>query len=488
MPKPIPTDHFSRESFFRLSQRQTTVRREIGAGVTTFMVMAYIIFVNPAILSFAGLTDWEGKGPPLAQVMVATCFASALMTLLMGLVSNRPFCLAPGMGLNAVVAYQLVIGMGLTWQEAMGVVLVEGLAITMLVLVGLREAVMHAVPASLKHAIAVGIGCFIFFIGLVNGGLVRVPVESIAVVNGVATGQPATPLGLGTLSAVPVWITIAGLAMMVLLFARGWRSALLLGMMLTTVLAVAANWLTGGTGLAVGAKLPDAWWAMPDLGFLALPGVQGMPGMFAKLGLLSGLLVVFSLMLTDFFDTMGTIIGVSSQMGDVDAAGHVERLRPMLLVDSLGAVAGGAVGTSSVTTYVESAAGVAAGGRTGLTSVVTAALFGLAMFFAPMASVIPPQATAPALLLVGFLMARGLRAIEWDRFGEGFPALVTILLMPLTYSITNGIGFGFISYVGIKVCEGRSRQVHPLLWCTALAFLLYFTLPWLESLWLESLN
>ena len=207
-----------------------------------------------------------------------------------------------------------------------------------------------------------------------------------------------------------------------------------------------------------------------------------MPGMFAKLGLLSGLLVVFSLMLTDFFDTMGTIIGVSSQMGDVDAAGHVERLRPMLLVDSLAAVAGGAVGTSSVTTYVESAAGVAAGGRTGLTSVVTAALFGLAMFFAPLASVIPPQATAPALLLVGFLMARGLSAIEWDRFGEGFPALVTILLMPLTYSITNGIGCGFISYVGIKVCEGRSRQVHPLLWCTALAFLLYFALPWLEGL------
>lgn len=480
MTNSIPTERSPGESFFRLSQRQTTVRREIGAGVTTFIVMAYIIFVNPAILSFAGLTDWQGKGPPFAQVMVATCFASALLTLLMGLVSNRPFGLAPGMGLNAVVAYQLVIGMGLTWQEAMSVVLVEGLAVTLLVLVGLREAVMHAVPASLKHAISVGIGCFIFFIGLINGGLVRVPVESIAIVDGVAAGQPATPLGMETLNAAPVCVTIAGLAIMVLLFARGWRSALLLGMILTTVLAIMINWLTGGTSLAVGAKLPETWWALPDLGFLVLPGVQGMPGMFAKLGLLSGLLVVFSLMLTDFFDTMGTIIGVSSQMGDVDAAGHVEGLRPMLLVDSLGAVAGGAIGTSSVTTYVESAAGVAAGGRTGLTSVVTAALFGLAMFFAPVASVIPPQATAPALLLVGFLMARGLRAIEWDRFGEGFPALVTILLMPLTYSITNGIGCGFISYVGIKVCEGRSRQVHPLLWCTALAFLLYFALPWLS--------
>jgi AGZA family xanthine/uracil permease-like MFS transporter len=414
--------------------------------------------------------------------MAATCFAAALMTLLMGLVSNRPFALAPGLALNAVVAHQLVIGMGLTWQEAMSVVLVEGLAITLLVAIGLREAVMHSVPASLKHSIAVGIGCFIFFIGLINGGLVRVPVESIAVVDGAPAGQPATPLGLGTFNTASVCVTIAGLAMVVLLFARGWRSALLLGIMLTTGLAIVVNWLTGGTGLAVGAKLPDALWAAPDLSFLALPGVRGIAGMFGKLGLVSGLLVVFSLMLADFFDTMGTILGVSSQMGDVGPEGQVERLRSMLLVDSLAAVAGGAVGASSVTTYVESAAGVAAGGRTGLTCVATAVLFGLAMFLSPVASVIPPQATAPALLLVGFLMARGLRAIEWDSFGEGFPALVTILLMPLTCSITNGIGCGFISYVGIKICEGRSRQVHPLLWCAALAFLLHFARPWLESL------
>ncbi|NLF68324.1 MAG: NCS2 family permease [Candidatus Anammoximicrobium sp.] len=481
----IPTDRCPLRSLFRLSERQTTVRREIGAGVTTFMVMAYIIFVNPAILSFAGMTDWESKGPPFPQVMVATCFASALMTLLMGLVSNRPFALAPGMGLNAVVAYQLIIGMGLTWQEAMGVVLVEGLVVTLLVLVGLREAVMRAVPASLKHSIAVGIGCFIFFIGLINGGLVRVPVETIAVVGGVASGQPATPLALGALGTVSVCMTLFGLAVTVLLSARGWQSALLLGMILTTVLATAVNSLTGGASLAVGAQLPESLWALPDLGFLALPGVQGTAGMFAKLGLLSGMLVVFSLMLTDFFDTMGTILGVAHQLGDVGPAGEVERLRPMLLIDSLAAVAGGAVGASSVTTYVESAAGVAAGGRTGLTSVTTALLFALAMFLAPLAGVIPPQATAPALILVGFLMARGLRAIDWSSLGEGFPALVTILVMPLTYSITNGIGCGFISHVAIQVCEGRGRQVHPLLWCTAVAFLLYFALPWLETLGLR---
>lgn len=476
-----PTDRLPGASLFRLSERQTTVRREIGAGVTTFMVMAYIIFVNPAILSFAGVPGGDGKGPPFAQVMVATCFASGLMTLLMGLVSNRPFALAPGMGLNAVVAYQLVIGMGLRWQEAMSVVLVEGIAITLLVVVGLREAVMNAVPASLKHAIAVGIGCFIFFIGLINGGLVRVPVETIAIVDGAPAGQPAPPVGLGTLGSVPAGVTIFGLAITVLMFARGWQSALLLGMILTTVAATAVNGLTGGTSFTVGAKLPDSLWAMPDLGFLTLPGVQGTAGMFARLGLLSGLLVVFSLMLTDFFDTMGTVIGVSHQMGDVGPAGQVARLRHLLLVDSLAAAVGGAVGASSVTTYIESAAGVAAGGRTGLTSVVTAALFGAAMFLAPVAGVIPPQATAPALLLVGFLMARGLRAIEWDEFGQGFPALVTILIMPLTYSITNGIGCGFISYVVIQVCAGRSREVHPLLWCTALAFLLYFALPWLSG-------
>ena len=464
------------EACFCLAERGTTLRREVAAGVTTFMVMAYIIFLNPAILTFAGVPAGEGRGPPAAQVMVATCLAAGLMTLVMGLVSNRPLALAPGMGLNAVVAYQLVLGMGLTWQEAMAVVLAEGLAITVLVVVGLREAVMNAVPASLKHAIAVGIGAFIFFIGAFNGKLVRVPVESLRIVDGVPAGQPAPPLCLGTLGPVPVGVTLFGLAITVLMFARGWRAALLVGMILTTVVATVINSVTGGASLVDGARLPDSWWALPDLGFLTLPGVQGMSGMVAKLGWLSGSLVAFSLMLSDFFDTMGTVIGVSHQMGDVGPGGRVERLRSILLVDSLAAAVGGAVGASSVTTYVESAAGVAAGGRTGLTSVVTAALFGLAMFLAPVAGMIPPQATAPALLLVGFLMTRGLRAIEWHDFGEGFPALVTILLMPLTYSITNGIGCGFISYVAVKICTGRGREIPPLLWCTALAFLLYFAL------------
>lgn len=469
-------------AFFCLEERRSTVRREVWAGVTTFMVMAYIIFVNPTILAFTGVPGAAGQGPPFAQVMVATCLAAGLMTLAMGLAANRPFALAPGMGLNAVVAFQLILGAHLTWQEAMAVVLLEGLAITLLVCVGIREAVMHAIPATLKHAIAVGIGCFIFFIGLINGGLVRVPVESAAVADGVVIGQPAPPLAMGPINSLPVLVTLAGLAFTVLLFARGWQYALLLGIVLTTALAIAVNALTGGASFSSGATLPASLVAWPDLGCLALPGVQGLGGVFPKLGVLSGLLIVFSLMLTDFFDTMGTILGVSHQLGDVDAEGRVEQLRPMLMVDSLAAMVGGALGASSVTTYVESAAGVAAGGRTGLTSVVTALLFFLATFLAPMAGIIPPQATAPVLILVGFLMARGLREIDWHDFGEGFPALLTMLLMPLTYSITNGIGVGFISHVLIKVFQGRARQVHPLLWCTALAFLVYFTTPWWDAL------
>ena len=341
---------------------------------------------------------------------------------------------------------------------------------------------MHAIPKVLKHAIAVGIGCFIFFIGLINGGLVRVPVESIRIADGAVAGQPATPLAAGNLDTVPVLVTAVGLVLSVYLYARGWRSALLLGILLTTAVAIALNTALGGKHFGAAAMMPSALFAWPDWAFLTLPGLHGMGGIFPKLGLLAGVLVIFSLMLTDFFDTMGTIIGVSEQMGDVGPSCEVQNLRPMLLVDSLAAVAGGAVCASSVTTYIESAAGVAAGGRTGLASVCTAVLFFLAMFFAPLAGVIPPQATAPALMLVGFLMASGLREINWREFDEGFPALLTVLLMPLTYSITVGIGFGFVSYVFIKLCRGRARQVPWLMWCTSAVFLLYFLRPCLERL------
>lgn len=469
-------------SFFHIAERGSTVGREVWAGVTTFMVMGYIIFVNPTILSYVGIPGLEDVGPPFNQVLVATCFAAGLMTLLMGLLANRPFALAPGLGLNAVVAFQLVLGAGLTWQEAMGVVVLEGLLITLLVVAGVREAVMKAIPASLKHAIGVGIGFFILFIGLVTGGLVRVPVETVPIEGGVAIGPPATPLALAPLDNLPVLVTVLGLLITIFLVARGWQFALLAGIALTTGIAILLNATTDFTAFANGARLPEAIVAVPTFAFLTLPGVQGISGLFAKLTLLSAFLTIFSLMLTDFFDTMGTIIGVSEQMGDVGPDGQVEKLRPMLLVDSLAAAVGGALGASSVTSYIESASGVAVGGRTGLTSVVTALLFFLAMFFAPIAGIIPPQATAPALILVGFLMAAGLKEINWSDFGEGFPALLTILIMPLTYSITDGIGFGFIAHVLIRLFQGRGREVHGLLWASAGAFLLFFLLPWLRTL------
>lgn len=468
-------------SFFRFKERETTLNRELWAGLSTWMVMAYIIFVNPSILSFAGIPGLEGLGPTFPQVLAATCFTAGLMTIIMGLVANRPFALAPGLGLNAVVAFQLVAAAGLTWQEAMGVVFLEGVIITLLVLGGVREAVMKAIPNALKHAIGAGIGFFILFIGLVNGGLVRVPVEGIAIVEGVAAGQPATPLSIGDLTTIPVFVTIFGLLFTLFLMARRWQFALLVGIVVTTVVAIVLNASTGFTAFAAGATIPTAVLAPPDLSFFTLPGLTGLPGLFVKLGVLSAILTIFSLMLTDFFDTMGTIVGVSEQMGDVKPNGDIENLRPMLLVDSAAAAVGGAFGASSVTTYIESAAGVSVGGRTGLASVVTGVLFLLAMFFSPIAGVIPAQATAPALIIVGFLMAGSLKRVDWDAFAEGFPALMTVLIMPLTYSITDGIGFGFITYALIKLFQGKTREVHPFMWGCAIAFAIFFALPWLRE-------
>lgn len=468
-------------TFFRFGERKTNLNREIWAGVSTFMVMAYIIFVNPSILSFAGIPGLEGLGPSFPQVLAATCFTAGLMTLLMGVFANRPFALAPGLGLNAVVAFQLVAGSGLTWQEAMGVVFLEGVIITLLVLTGVREAVMKAIPTSLKHAIGAGIGFFILFIGLVNGGLVRVPVEGIAIIEGAAAGQPPTPLSIGNLTTIPVFVTILGLVITIFLMARRWQFALLAGIAITTVVAIVLNATTGFTAFAAGATLPTAILAPPDLTFFTFPGLTGLPGLFVKLGILSAILTIFSLLLTDFFDTMGTIVGVSEQMGDVKANGDIDNLRPMLLVDSAAAAVGGALGASSVTTYIESAAGVSVGGRTGFASVVTGLLFFLAMFFSPIAGVIPAQATAPALIIVGFLMAGSLKKIDWEDFAAGFPALMTVLIMPFTYSITDGIGFGFITYALVKLFQGKSRDVHPFLWGCAIAFAIFFALPWLRQ-------
>ena len=456
------------ERWFELSRRGATVGGEIRGGLTTFMVMAYIIFVNPAILSFAGIPPLQGQGPSFAATQAATCLVAGAMTIAMGLATNYPLAIASGMGINAVVAFQLVAALKLPWTAAMGVVLLEGLAITVLVLTGFREAIMHAIPVALKRAIGVGIGLFILFIGLGAAGIVK-------------PGPPGVPVTLGDLTAAPVAVALVGLLLTLWLTARQFTGALLVGILVSTALAIAVNASTGGRAFPLPGQAvwPAALVARPDFSSL---GAGFDFSVFARLGLITALVTIFALMLSDFFDTMGTVIGIGGEAGWLTRDGRLPRLNRVLLVDSLGAVAGGAAGASSATTYIESAAGVAAGARTGLASVVTGAAFLLALFFAPLAGVVPAQATAPALIVVGYLMSRVVREIPFDDFEEGFPALLTLTMMAFTYSITNGIGAGFVSYCFIKLVRGRGREVAPMMYAAALAFVIYFALPLIQRL------
>jgi AGZA family xanthine/uracil permease-like MFS transporter len=386
----------------------------------------------------------------------------------MGLTSNYPFALAPGMGLNAVVAFELVAGRGLTWPQAMTVVFLEGVVITLLVLTRFRQAVLNAVPLGLKQAISVGIGLFIALIGFFTAGFVVKP------------GAGPLPVGLGQMRGLPMAVFLIGFVLTAVLVARRVRGGLLIGIVATTVFAIVLNGLFAGwKGFATpgAAQIPAAIVQAPDFSTLGRLDF----GLFAKLGVLTACLAIFSLMLSDFFDTMGTIIGVGGKGGFIDERGQLPRVDRVLLVDSLGAVAGGYANSSSNTTYIESAAGVAEGGRTGLVSVVVGVLFLLAMFLAPLAAVIPAQATAPALVLVGFYMMSVVREIAWDDLEDAVPAFVTMLVMPFTWSITNGIGAGFVTRVAIKLFAGRGAAVHPMLWLASAAFVVYFALPLLEG-------
>ena len=458
------------EAFFKLAERGTTVGTEVRAGLTTFMVMAYIIFVNPSILSTGPL---EGLGPPFLPTVVATALAAGLLTIAMGLVSNYPFALAAGLGLNAVVAFQLILGRGFRWEEAMAVIAWEGIIILALVLTGLREAIMNAIPMSLKRAIAVGIGLFILFIGLVNGGFVR-------------AGE-GTPVTLGSLTT-PAFLTfVIGLAIALALMALRVRAALLISILVATIVAVVLRSIFGeSAGFGPGqAVLPEQYlfdFSADNFSTLLAPlGFMLSVWTNPELGFLTVALVVFSLMLSDFFDTMGTVVGISEEAGFLDEEGRVPGIRNVLLVDSIGAVVGGLFSTSSNTTYIESAAGVSEGGRTGLTAVVVGLLFLAAILIAPIAGIVPAQATAAALVVVGYLMFRNIKDIEWGDIDDVFPALATMIVMPLTYSITDGIAAGFISFVFLKTVRGRAGEVHPLMWGTAAAFVLYLAVPWLQQ-------
>jgi AGZA family xanthine/uracil permease-like MFS transporter len=427
-------------SFFKFHERGTTFGTEVRAGVTTFMVMVYIVAVNPAILSAAGIDP--------AAAAAATALVAALATIVMGLVANVPLALAAGLGINGIVAFGLVLGAGLTPAGAMGVIVLEGLAITVLVLVGLREAIMDAVPMALKRAIAVGIGLFILFIGFVDGQLI-VGQEGPVPVTFVFPNSPAA------------WVTLAGLGITLILYARKVPAALILSIILTSILAYVLGVST----------LPDNFVATPNFSTLGAFDFS----VFENFPLAVALLTIFTIMLADFFDTMGTATAITEQAGIMTEDGKIPRIRRLLLVDSLAAAAGGAAGISSNTSYIESAAGVSEGGRTGFSSIIVGLLFALMILLSPLVALVPLPATAAVLILVGFFMVQTMvKDIDFTNFEDGFPALLAMILMPLTFNITVGIGAAFITWVFIKIVLGKFREVHWLMWIVSLAFVVYF--------------
>jgi len=458
-PAAAPTPGFLARRF-RLGERGTTSRTEALGGVATFLTMSYIVFVNPAILSAAGV--------PLDAVIVCTALAAAITTAAMGLATNLPFALAPGLGINAVVAFDIILGRGLPWQVGMAVVVIEGLVAVILVLAGLRTAIMHAVPMALKLAIGVGIGLFITLVGLREGGIV--------------VNNPATGIGLADLSAGPPLIALAGILVAAVLVARGIRGAVILGV-------VAASAL----GLIFGVlEPPDGVVDVPGSDEFSIIGEPLDPDFLGDALSVSLIPVIFALFMTDFFDTIGTAVAVGRGGGLLDDRGRLPKADRLLLVDSSAAAVGGAMGVSSVTTYVESGAGVAEGARTGLASLVTAGLFLLAMFFVPIVALVAQDvpyvgdtsihpAVAPALVMVGYLMIRIVRDIDWELPESSIPAFLTIAGIPLTFSIAAGIGFGVIGYVVVMCATGKARQIHALMWVIAPFFVIFFAADWLEA-------
>ncbi|HAH31812.1 MAG TPA: NCS2 family permease [Elusimicrobia bacterium] len=470
------------EKYFKFSERGTDLKTETLSGAATFLTMAYIIFVNPGILSAAGV--------PFAGAVTATVAGAAVMSVLMGVIANRPLALASGMGINAVLTFS-VIGFqqaNIPWQVGMSVIFIEGLIIFLLVITGFREAVMDSIPRNLKRAIGVGIGLFITVIGLNEGGIIR--------------PAPITIVALGDFSQKYVWVTLIGFFSTAFFMASKVKGDILWGI----VAAAAAALLLGVT------SAPQSVFAAPHFDTFLAP-FQTVNGHLAVVQALApGLLfAIFAIMLTDFFDTMGTVVAVGEQAGFVNQDGSVRDIKKILAVDSAAAAVGGLFGASSITTYIESAAGVAEGGRTGFSAVVTGLLFGLCAFFSPLiqmigggyrlpnaahyrlfvsggftppADVLPPGCgdyfvypiTAGALIIVGSLMMKTVREIDWDSFEEALPAFLTMISIPLTYNISYGIGFGFISYTAIKVAKRKFRQVHPLMYVASLAFLISFIL------------
>jgi AGZA family xanthine/uracil permease-like MFS transporter len=468
------------DRFFEITDRGSTVGREIRGGLATFFTMAYIVVLNPLILSSAA--DGDGKHLPVAAVAAATALVAGVMTILMGVLGRFPLALAAGLGVNALVAFEIAPKM--TWADAMGLVVIEGVIIAILVLTGLRRAVFASVPTQLKTAIGVGIGLFLALIGFVDAGFVR---------GGTAT--PPVSLGVGgKLVSWPALVFVTGLLLTLVLVIYRVRGAILIGILASTVLAIVIESLAKvgpafvdgqpnpkGWSLNV-PRLPDSVSDLVDLPNLSVLGRFDVLDSWSRAGWLVALMFVFTLLLSDFFDTMGTMVAVGQEGDLLDETGTPPRTREILFVDSLAAAAGGAASTSSNTAYIESAAGVAEGARTGVASLVTGVLFLFAMFVAPLVTIVPFEAASTALVVVGFIMMTAVRTIDWLDYELAIPAFLTIVLMPFTYSISNGIGGGVIAYTLLKLVRGKWREVHPLLYGVSVLFILYFLRGPLESL------
>ncbi|MGW5468673.1 NCS2 family permease [Streptomyces chartreusis] len=458
------------DRYFKISERGSTFAREIRGGFATFFTMAYILVLNPIILGSA--KDKFGDQLDAVQLTTATALVAAVMTIIMGVGGNLPLALAAGLGLNAVVAFQIAPLMA--WDDAMGLIVLEGLLICVLVVTGLREAVMHAIPQPLKQAISVGIGLFIAFIGFVDAGFVsRIP-------DAANTTVPVQIGATGQLTGWPILVFCAGVLLTIALLARKVKGAILISIVTMTVVAMIINSIADikAWGLTTPAW-PDKLVDTPDFGLL---GDFSLFGAFGETTAITVVLLIFTLVLSDFFDTMGTVVGVSAEAGLLDEEGKVPNLGRVLLIDGAAAAAGGAASASSATSYIESAAGVGEGARTGFSNLITGGLFALALFLTPLLTIVPLQAAAPALVAVGFLMMTQVKHIDWDKYEIAIPAFLTIAVMPFTYSITNGIGAGFVAFVLIKTVLGKAKEVHWLMWGTSALFLVYFAIDPIEQI------
>ena len=469
------------DRFFKISERGSTPAREIRGGLVTFVTMAYIVVLNPLIIgSFSDdpnnpttHDDAFGDILPAGQVAAVTALVAGVMTILFGLVANFPFAMATGLGINAFVA--VTIAPQMSWPAAMGLVLLNGVIVLILVVTGVRTMVFNAVPPSLKAAIAVGIGLFITLIGLVDAGFVR-RVPDIA--------NTTVPVGLGingSIASWPTFVFVVGLVLTGILVAKRVKGAILIGVLATTVIAIIVEAIVDA-GRYEGVN-PTGW----NLGYPAVPeDVVGTPDLslvgavnldaWVQVPVITAVLLVFTLVLTDFFDSIGTMTGLGKEAGLIGQDGKLPNVGKALFVDGLGAVAGGAASSSSNTVYIESASGIAEGARTGLANVVTGLLFIAAMFFTPLYEAVPVEAAAPALVIVGVLMMAQIKEIDFDDFSVALPAFLTIVVMPFTYSIANGIGAGFVSYVLLRAVTGRGRGIHPLMWIVAALFVVYFAI------------